>query len=208
MGIDFRNISLNLGNFAIDRKFIVAIMAVFVIGVSAYAIEEAEASHFRFTHIKWVQTTGTFEVTFTGTHAWRTCSFNTGAEPVGTIVFCGTLNFGDGSSVPYYMKVTVDNNIPNANNGFIFGAITDAAGNPIKHTYTTAGPHLAFFQSGARIGSLVNAANAGFRVEAIVDMNNGNTQSPASSLSPIVFCPLGVCQFSIPAIDGDGPGQT
>jgi hypothetical protein len=180
---------------------LLSIIAVSIISLTAFGVQEAEASHFRFTHINWVQTPGTNEVTFGGDAGWRVC-FSTG--PVGSIIQCGTLSLGDGSSVPYYMKVAVSYIDPSdSDKNFIFGPIVDKFGNPIKHTYPHDGPFTVEFSGCCRIGDLENAPNGSFRIQTIVDMSNGNTQSPKSSLAPVVYCPIGNCSFAIPAVDGD-----
>ena len=119
-----------LGDRMKNFNIIFTIMAVAVLGLAAYGFEEAEASHFRYTHMNWVQTPGTNEVTFGGDHAWRSC-FQSG-EVLNSIKRCGTLSFGDGTSVSYYMKITVDDNIGD----FIFGPVTDISG---KNTATILG---------------------------------------------------------------------
>jgi len=185
-------------------------MIVLVIGISSSGILQAAAqaspeSHFRYTNFGWIQTPGTNEVTIVGSHAWRVCGGVGGSANVGDIGICGSLNFGDSSSVNYYLKVTL---VSNVGAGFIVGDITDVNGNPITHTYASSGPFTAFIASCCRIAGLENTGQSPFRIEAVVDMNNGNTHSPISSLPPIVFCPatssVGTpCNFSIPAIDAD-----
>jgi len=203
-------------NFRLERKFLIPIMAVFIFGVSAAAMQDAEASHFRFGHLNWESTGNGNEVELSGEQAWRRTFF--GSPGVGDVVGgTTTLNFGDGGFQTICILVTAIDTVDD----WFFGMIVDCSTPPnshlnpnqivkITHTYATPNdggvPWEAFWDSGNRIGfPLINSPNSGFRVEAEVNLVNSNTQSPKSVIPPIVDCPAGtLCQFVIPAVDVDG----
>ena len=49
--ISIKQISTFCSNFRLERKFVIPIVAVLFLGISAAAIEDAEASHFRLGHL-------------------------------------------------------------------------------------------------------------------------------------------------------------
>jgi len=215
--ISINQISTFFSNFRLERKFLIPIMTVMIFGVSAAMMQDAEASHFRFGHLNWVATGTGFEVVFDGDMAWRTssgwsckavgdvtvpCSDGSGNPGIGDSFSTTDVEFGDGSDDVDTCITVEAKDIPN---DWIFGAIVSCDTlQSIKHTYPGPGPFTAFFESCCRINSLVNDPDS-FRVESIVNFVGGNTQSPVSVIVPIVGCPVNaLCQFIIPAADGDG----
>jgi hypothetical protein len=184
-------------------SFIFTILAVTVLFVSAFGIQEADASHFRFGHVNWEENPNSpGMVTFGGDQAWRGNSF--GSLPsIGDVVGSTSfLNFGDGTGgESIYVKVEAVNPTDN----WLFGKIVDQQGNPITHTYAGDGPYTAYFDSCCRIGGL-SSSGSDYRVESVVNLVNDNTQSPKSAIPPIVFVPANdpAATFIVPAIDANG----
>ncbi|MBI3111673.1 MAG: HYR domain-containing protein [Ignavibacteriales bacterium] len=142
--------------------------------------EVAEASHFRYGHITWSRAAGTRNVTFTVTTAWRVSPFT-------------RLNFGDGTFIDRSES-----------------QMTQIATGPdyavwrytVTHTYANDGPFTAFFESCCRIGELVNASNASFRVQNTVDLRNNNQGSPVSSI-PVILQMVQGGPNTVPMAIGD-----
>ena len=132
----------------------------------------AHASHFRYGSIAWTvpnPVASPLVVRFTVTAAWRS-GFIDGTA----------LDFGDGAVNP-------------RTNGVQIGSGTDANGNPytvmeysVNHTYAAAGTYTAFFSDCCRVNGLQNGASGNYRVEAVVDLNPGNTGGPATASLPII----------------------
>ena len=133
----------------------------------------AHASHFRYGSIAWTvpnPVSAPRTVSFTVTSAWRS-----------TFIDGTSLDFGDGTA-------------PNPRtNGVQIGTGTDANGNgytvmqyTVGHTYAVAGTYTAFFTDCCRVNGLQNGANGNYRVEAIVDLNPGNTGGPSTASLPII----------------------
>lgn len=166
-----------------------ALLALAMLAVPA----TASASHFRYGQVSWEQVSGnTVEVQVTT--AWRS-SFLDG-------VF---VQFGDGGSAS--LAVGAASNL---------GTFTDSTGTSytilrwtVNHTYPSAGPYTVQFSSCCRIGALVNAANASYRVSSVVDMNGGNTGSPVSSV-PVISQMVqgGLNTLPLPVADPDGDAPT
>ena len=140
----------------------------------------AEASHFRYGHITWSRSPGTRTVTFTVTTAWRVSPST-------------RLFFGDGGYVDRSES-----------------QMTKIATGPdyavwrytVTHTYTSDGPFTAYFESCCRISSLVNAADASFRVQSVVDLRSDNQGSPVSSI-PVILQMIQGGPNSVPLAIGD-----
>ena len=199
--------------------------AVVTVGVLATS---ASASHFRYGNYTWVST-GPLTVEFTLANAWRrdgyTTCYNTGAagpctgpggfpapgDVILETIGATTFNPGEGPVLGNPLRYLVTS-IDIANN-WLFALALDPADLPaqdttIDKTYSTGGDKLAFTASSARIGNLINAANANYRVETIVNVG-GTNHPPVSTVPPIVNCPIsGLCTFQIPATDSDGDALT
>ncbi|MCO4773224.1 MAG: hypothetical protein KDA24_24535 [Deltaproteobacteria bacterium] len=152
----------------------------------------ASASHFRYGQIAWERSNPTTRtVTVEVTTAWR-------SDFIDNVV----LRWGDGASSN--MPVSAYTNL---------GTFTDSAGTSYSvmrqsrsHTYGSDGPFTAWFSSCCRIGGLVNAANAGFRVQSVIDLSGGNTGGPVSAipvLAQMVQGGLNVMPLPIAEPDGD-----
>jgi hypothetical protein len=162
-----------------------ALMALAVFAMPA----TASASHFRYGQMSWQQTSGN-TVDITVTTAWRS-SFLDG-------VF---LQFGDSGSAS--LSVGEATNL---------GTFSDSTGQSytilrwtVSHTYPGAGPYTASFDSCCRIGALTNASNGSYRVASVVDMNAGNSGSPASAVPVITqMVQGGVNVLPLPIAEPDG----
>jgi|GEM_PF-3126131 len=149
----------------------------------------ATATHFRYGHITWTEV-GEDSVEFTVTTAWRTA-------------FIGSyyLYFGDGQRVPVYSSSQTQLFTGDDLQGESY-TITQYK---VVHPFSGEGPFLAYFSSCCRIGSVLNARYASYRVETIVDMRNGNSGSPVSSMPVILQMQQGqVNTIPIPVADPDG----
>lgn len=79
----------------------------------------------------------------------------------------------------------------------------------MTHTYTSDGPFTAYFSDCCRISTLVNAHDANFEVDTVVDLRNNNAGSPVSSTPVIVQMPQGaVCNLPLAIADPDGDSYT
>lgn len=178
-------------------------------------------SHFRFGHLTYVKT-GPTSVNFTLKNAFRRNGYACRAAPLSTIVSCtgpsgrpgpgdfiredigGTsLSFGDGIRTArlFYTVDAID--VPG-------NWLQGTALNPgttdtlIPHTYSSVGPFTAAISSCCRTFAEVNNRSRSYRVEAIFNLQDGNTANPASSLPAIKDCPVNaVCSFNIPATNVD-----
>ncbi len=123
----------------------------------------AFASHFRGGTITWTRAnTSTRTVNYIINHSWRVNAVNS-----------VRLFYGDGGSSGN-LSYTV------------LGTFTDATGlqytsvrSTTSRTFSSNGPFTGYFSSCCRIGNLQNGANGSFRVETVVNLNGGNTASPA-----------------------------
>ena len=157
-------------------------------------------SHFRYGHITWTHVSGdTVDLTITLAFR-RTFSFGCQNANIGDVCSLGTsgqLNFGDGIGVtPNYTIFAIS-----ADEDWLLGTAT------VQHTYSSSGTFIAFNGDCCRIGSPrhINNPDLSWRVEAIVDLQGGNTGNPRSNLSPIVECSINaLCRFQIPVIEPDG----
>ena len=139
------------------------------------------ATHFRYGHVTWVMV-GPNLVEYTVISAWREDFDPT--NPNYPYADQKVLNFGDGTSEPYHFT---------ASNTELLSTYADSSGeryvvlrHKVRHQYTSSGPFIAFFEGSARIHTLVNAPDGNFRVQTLVDLRNGNTGSPISSMPVIV----------------------
>ena len=157
-------------------------------------------THFRFGHITWKQVAGNtvefeFIVGFRRSFPFPCRNANLG--DVCSFGGSGRLRFGDGASVtPNYTIIGVD-----VANDWLLGRAS------VQHTYPGPGPFTVFNATCCRISPPrhINNPNRFWRVEAIVNLNGGNTGNPKSLLPPIVDCPQdAVCRFTVAASDPDG----
>lgn len=171
-----------------SRALLVCIaVALALVGTMA---SKAEASHFRFGHNPWSRSTGN-AVTFNFVQAWRLAA-DDDLE----------IDFGD-TGVDLGPQVVI-------------GTFSDLAGeqylvesHSTPHTYASEGPFLASTEDCCRISSLVNAGDESERIETTVDLRNGNTGSPVSSVPVIVQFPQGVTYgYTLPVADPDGDPVT
>jgi hypothetical protein len=172
---------------------------------SSLLAQQALASHARFGHFTWEPRPDISPTTvdFRLVVAFRRSYF--GRPNLGDTFRPAGFRFGDGRSQNFNFEVIA----LNEQEDWIIGRAFEAGGDPgvIRHTYpsetkTNGEPWVASMSLCCRIGSLRNSANSSFQVVTRVDLSKGNT-SPVSSLSPIVLCPRGSCQFSIPVLDKD-----
>lgn len=178
-------------------------------------------SHFRFGHLSYVKT-GASSASFTLKSAFRRDAYVCRSAPAGTVVACtgpggragpgdyiletiGTtgLNFGDGTSTSTLL-FRVDA-IDVAGNWLLGRALHPGTTNTvISKTYASAGTFIANVDDCCRITALVNASNAQYRVQTLVDFTKSNVDSPQSSMPAVVDCPVSaLCTFTVPAADSD-----
>jgi hypothetical protein len=178
----------------LQLKRVVPVASFALIGLLVFLVPvEAFASHFRYGSITWQRAApGSRTVNFTLAGAWRSTS-----------VGAHTLQFGDGASRTLQPTVVASG--------------TDARGEAytvvrytVSHTYAGNGPYTAFVTSCCRISTLVNAADASFRVESVIDLRDpSNLGSPVSSIPVILQLPAGgVRTFVLPIADPDSRGYT
>eukprot|EP01037_Dinobryon_pediforme_P008913 gene8913-9001_t len=155
-------------------------------------------THFRASNLTWNVTTGR-TIQFNMQTSFRASYF--GSPAVGSIVNVGTsLNFGDSTSTPIYLKVLSLNTLSD----YFVGQMVTSSGAPVTHTYAANVNYTAYWESGNRLSSLQNFADAGWEGQTIIDVGRG-TQSPVSSLAPIIqIADNSIASFQIPAIDVDG----
>lgn len=134
-------------------------------------------THFRFGHITWRHISGnTVELEFTVGFR-RSFPFpcrNANLGDVCSFEDSGRINFGDGTSVvPNYTIIGVD-----ATNDWLLGRTT------VQHSYPHPGPFTAFNANCCRISPPrhINNPDSSWRVEAIVNLSEGNTGNPKSLL--------------------------
>ena len=157
-------------------------------------------THFRFGHIVWTKMSGNtvrFKFTVGFRRSFRFPCRDANLGDVCSFGASGGLQFGDGTSViPDFTIIGVDA----ANDWLLARAF-------IEHTYPHSGPFTAFNATCCRISPPrhINNPDGSWRVEAIVNLSEGNKGNPESLLPPIVDCPQdAVCQFAVPALDPDG----
>jgi len=219
--VSIKQISTFCTNFRLERKFLIPIVAVLFLGFSALAIEDAEASHFRYGTISWKIISDPpgpgATVEFTGNQGIRLmrCADPQAPDPpIGNRFLENTFDFGDGTDVieDIWNEIVAKNNMdPDPLLRWCFAKIIgDSAGNPLVHTYTTDGPFDVELFECCRTAAEKNNPGDSFKVSTIVDLRNSvqvpdGQASPITVLSPITQClPNAVCMFTIPAIDPDG----
>ena len=182
----------------------VTLLCVFL--CSSFFAQQALASHARFGHFTWEPRPDISPTTvdFRLVVAFRRSAF--GNPNLGQSFRPAGFSFGDGRSQTFNFEVIA----LNVQEDWIIGRAYEPGGDPgvIRHTYPSAtksngDPWVASMSMCCRIGSLRNSGSSSFTVLTRVDLSEGNS-SPVSSLSPIVLCPRGSCQFSIPVLDKDG----
>ncbi len=223
------------GKRALSLLLMGVIVSLMFTSLTAFLQQQAEAqsspqSHFRYNHIKWVQS-GSNQATFDFDFAMRRdgCSSPGAFSPgdgfaqVGDIcidnVGASTLFFGDGADTGVIRIRVAQIDVLN---NFVFGDVVnlstcaaDASPDGINsascgnwvHPYGASGPYTAQINTAARTGTEINNPNGFYTISTLVDFNSppSNTGSPVSSLPAIVQCPLnGVCQYQVPGVDPDG----
>jgi hypothetical protein len=165
---------------------LVAMATVFLL---SFAIQDAQASHFRGGHLTWNKVAGTADqVNIKFRSFWR------------YLPTAGRIVDGNGAFVT---------SIPV---GTVVASGTDLAGgawqifeNNLTVTLTGPSPHiLEITPSCCRIGALVNAADNYWRIQTVIDLASGQTGSTVSSLPPILQVSKGPNTISIPVADPDG----
>ena len=152
---------------------------------------DAHATHFRYGNITYsvpdpvsAPTTVRFDVVV----AWRQA-----------FVASTTRGFGAGTQNPNTQGFKIGEGVDASNDAYQVQRYT------VTHTYPAKSVYTAYFTSCCRISELINAGDDSFRVEAIVDLTNGNTGNAVSALPPIFQLQTGgVRTVQIPAIDPDG----
>ena len=176
---------------------------------------QADASHFRYSHITWRPTGAPGEVVFTISSAFRR-----GAPGTHPLSYIGTasdggltvgdtfteyigatrLYYGDGGSTTT-LTYQVDA-INTVEDWIIAHALNPATGAEWRHTYVGTGPFTAGISSCCRTAVEINNPNRSYKVSTIVDLSVPNS-SPVSSVTPIVPCPQGACILPLPSVDVD-----
>lgn len=177
-----------------------------------FAYQNADASHFRYSSIKWVRDANTNKVNFTVTYAFRYAYGSDGF----------TYFFGDGSSI--YLSTndptvatkigeSLVNNNPNDNNSIVIYKFT------FSHTYAATGPYTSYFSSCCRISNLQNGGDDYMKLSSKVSLENSNLYSPLINAPTRIFMRQGttnqlqltasdpqgdVLTFSMANINGDG----
>ncbi|MEE9385169.1 MAG: hypothetical protein V3V08_17330, partial [Nannocystaceae bacterium] len=109
-----------------------------------------------------------------------------------------TYGFGDGGSFSTGSATTIATGTDLAGESFTIRRTV------VEHTYANDGPWLISFQSCCRIGSIVNPSS-GQRMEAVVDLSNGDLGSPVSSIPPMLQMELNELNVvPLPIADPDG----
>ena len=145
----------------------------------------AFASHLRGTSISWAPTGTTGTIQFTIQYSQRT-SFGGCSGTGGACVLGGTVglpfNFGDGSA-----GITVNATITSVN------AAQDylSAVGTVTHTYSAAGPYIAYFENSARVQTIKSGESQNLRMETLVNpFATTANPSPVASMPAIVTVPL------------------
>jgi hypothetical protein len=167
-----------------------ALLFLTLAALSLLATTTLQASHFRFAHITWKRITGT-TVEFTSLQAWR-------ADADETL----PIDFGDGErGIGSVSKVS--SGVDAEGEAFLVTRYT------VEHTYSSEGPFLALVDDCCRIGDLVNAPDAGQRMETVVDLRDGNLGSPVGSIPVILQMSQGrKSSLILPVADPDGDTVT
>jgi len=160
--------------------------------VFTFSLSEALATHFRYGSMTWTNVSGN-TVQFQINQAYRRSFF--GAPVVGSSVYVGSMNFGDGTFGDIYLTVTS----VNLAEDWFFGTAT------LVKTYSSNATRTASFESCCRLSTLANDADGGYRTETVVNPGVGNN-SPVATIQPIVNLQTGLnpAQFQISAFDPDG----
>jgi hypothetical protein len=168
-----------------------------------YLCRESDASHYRFGNVAWKltsQTAGGYTVEFQIMQGWRWGSIGTttlGAQSSNL----GSWYFGDGSQTNLQITLTA----VNQEEAWVIGSTV------LTYTYTTVGPHIAYWESCCRVGSSVLSNNGGLamRLGTTVDLSGSNTASPVSNGLPIVTVYAGQLNtWQLAALDADGDALT
>jgi hypothetical protein len=168
------------GDWVLERA-IGAVRAPLAFHPDALEQYPAVLSHFASGVLGWEPVSGN-TASFEGLITMRRSYFGTPA--VGDVVLIDTLNFGDGSTSPLYIRVTQVNTTNDVLVGEIGSGTTPATFQPgIPHTYATTGNFTAFFDTSARLTTLKNNNGGTIRMETTVNIGTSNappqTQFPS-----------------------------
>ncbi|MGI4872251.1 MAG: HYR domain-containing protein [Janthinobacterium lividum] len=179
---------------------LLVLCCVLALGVAS----PAHASHFRYGSITWrtVTTDATKRtVQIKVSESFRKSYINFSPSlTVGSVVSAAdVLYFGDGTNTNINLTVT---SVDVAADNF-YGEFT------VTHTYASVAAYKAYINNSARLGTLVNNANAYWHIETVVNAGTGNN-SPVSTLPPVVNLATGqtAATFQLPANDPDGDPLT
>jgi len=195
--ISINQISTFSANFRLERKFLIPIVAVLFLGFSAAAMEDAEASHWRFGHVSWKVIDNPAgpgaTVEFNGFQAWRLARCGGADPPIGNTFSQSTFRFGDtgpDSTQNGFVEIVAKNNMdPVVDERWCFAKMVgNLAGDPLVHTYTTDGPFTFEMDGCCRTGFEKNNPDRAFSVTTLIDLRSPPqpNDSPISTTSPIV----------------------
>ena len=184
------------------------VCALGVVWVLGMLPATAQASHFRGGYITWFRSSG-LTVEFSVRTFWLHGAINLNS--------CGTetehqFNFGDGSGLAPSLCFTGGsaNAVLIATQTDINGVQFDIIDYLTQHTYAGEGPFTAFLESCCRDDSLINndpfdPAFQPYRVETVVDLGDGNSASPVTTMPPVIqFRWNTVNSLAIPVSDPEG----
>ncbi len=182
-------------------------------------------SHFRAGHINWHRIGVTNEVEFNVLNLFTRSDYAICVNPITQLptpctgpggfpgvgnVFTETVAFPDGTELFFgdgtntgALEYLVDSINVAQDTLFAHAVDLSRSDQKIRHTYSGTGPFAAEINDFSRSIVEENNPNRGYRVSTIVDLSISN-QSPVSSFSPVIVCPVGICKFTIPATDADG----
>lgn len=116
-------------------------------------------------------------------------------QVLGGIGVSGMFAFGDGTSAPLPSPVKISQ-------GAVPGEVLWYT---LTHTYPMQGAYSAAYNDCCLSSTIENSGDSFYRLQAMVDLTNGNTASALSFTSPLVQLQVnGVRSFFIPAKDNDG----
>ena len=165
--------------------------------VVLFYAREAHASHFRSGNITYTipdPVNAPQTVRFDVVVGWRYPY-----SPPSLPVDCTTLDFGDGTQNPCTIGLNIGEGVD------VLGETYRVYRYSVTHTYPSKSVYTAFFTSCCRILTLTVSSSSSFRVEAQVDLTNGNTGNTVSAVPPIFQLQTGgIRTIDIPAADPDG----
>ncbi|WP_276132626.1 LamG-like jellyroll fold domain-containing protein [Polluticoccus soli] len=186
-------------------------LAILLLPVLLLSFVRAEASHFRYGSLSWSKTATNGTVKFSFKAAFRRTSYSgtgTDSRPiVGDIITETTgataLNFGDNTNTGTLRFVVTSYSV--AEDWILGEALEPNTNNAgIPHAYAGNGPYVAAVAGSARVATLNNGANGGYRMETSVTPF-GTNSSPVTSQPPIVTLPASTsASFTVVGSDPNG----